>query len=71
MVVSDEVDRLADRLVVVEAQQPALPLEVPGMPGTIEEARGIRVYSISWWATMIPNRASSKPFKVFMFSYFP
>ena len=47
MVVSDEVDRLADRLVVVEAQQPALPLEVPGMPGTIEEATGVRVYSIS------------------------
>ena len=49
MVSLDEVDHLADRLVVVvvEAQQPALPLEVPGMPGTIEEATGVRVYSIS------------------------
>ena len=38
MVVSDKVYRLADRLVVVaEAQQPALPPGVPGMPGTIEE----------------------------------
>ena len=39
MVVSDKVYRLADRPVVVvaEAQQPALPLEALGMPGTIEE----------------------------------
>ena len=48
MVSLDEVDHLADRLLVVEAQQPALPLEVLGMPGTIEEATGVRVYSISW-----------------------